>query len=44
VEHFGQPQGHLRPDQVAAADRVRERVDPYGLFRGDIAPNATAAP
>lgn len=42
VEHFGQPQRHLRPDQVFAADRVRERVDPEGRFRGDIAPNATA--
>jgi FAD/FMN-containing dehydrogenase len=44
VEHFAQPQGHLRPDQVAAADAVRSRIDPHGLFRGDIAPNATAAP
>jgi FAD/FMN-containing dehydrogenase len=44
VEDFGQPQGHLRPDQVYAADRVRARVDPEGLFRGDIAPNATAQP
>ncbi|WP_020670875.1 FAD-binding oxidoreductase [Amycolatopsis nigrescens] len=42
VEHFGQPQGHLTEEQVLAVDRVRARVDPGGLFRGDIAPNATA--
>jgi FAD/FMN-containing dehydrogenase len=42
VEHFGQPQGHLTPDAVAAADEVRERVDPDGLFRGDVAPGASA--
>ncbi|MDQ7806757.1 FAD-binding protein [Amycolatopsis sp. A133] len=42
VEHFEQPQRHLDDDQVAAVDRVRRRVDPGGVFRGDIAPNATA--
>jgi hypothetical protein len=42
VEHFEQPQGHLRPDQVHAADQVRLRVDPAGRFRDDIAPHATA--
>ncbi|VVJ20419.1 Uncharacterised protein [Amycolatopsis camponoti] len=42
VEHFEQPQRHLDDDEVAAVDRVRLRVDPAGLFRGDIAPNATA--
>jgi FAD binding domain len=42
VEDFRQPQGHLRPERVAAVDRVRLRVDPEGLFRADIAPNATA--
>jgi hypothetical protein len=41
VEDFGQPQGHLRPDQIYAADRIRERVDPEGRFRTDISPNAT---
>jgi hypothetical protein len=41
VEGFDRPQRHLRPDQVAAADRVRERLDPQRLFAGDIAPQAT---
>jgi hypothetical protein len=43
VEHIRQPQRHLRPDQVYVVDQIRERVDPDGLFRGDIAPNASAA-
>ncbi len=30
------PQGHLSPEQAAAVDRVRARVDPSGLFRHDI--------
>jgi FAD/FMN-containing dehydrogenase len=42
VEHVGQPQRHLRPDQVHAADLVRARVDPDGLFRNDVSPNACA--
>lgn len=42
VENVGQPQRHLRPDQVHAVDRVRARVDPHGMFRDDIAPNASA--
>jgi len=37
-----QPQGHLDPSQIAAVDQVRQRVDPDGLFRGDITANATA--
>ena len=43
VENVEQPQRHLDADQVRAVDRVRARVDPYGRFRDDIAPNATAA-
>jgi FAD/FMN-containing dehydrogenase len=42
VESFEQPQRHLDADQVRAVDRVRARVDPDGLFRDDISPNATA--
>jgi FAD/FMN-containing dehydrogenase len=42
VEHHEQPQGHLTPDQVRALDRVRARVDPSGLFGGDVAPGASA--
>ncbi|HEX4720879.1 MAG TPA: FAD-binding protein [Pseudonocardiaceae bacterium] len=38
-----QPQRHLDADQIAAVDLVRLRVDPNGLFRGDISPNATAS-
>jgi FAD/FMN-containing dehydrogenase len=41
VEHHARPQRHLAPEQVRAVDRVRRRVDPNGLFRGDVAPNAT---
>ncbi|MFM9372921.1 FAD-dependent oxidoreductase [Streptomyces sp. Da 82-17] len=42
VEDTEQPQGHLTDEQREAVDRVRERVDPLGLFRGDIAPQASA--
>jgi FAD/FMN-containing dehydrogenase len=41
VENLVQPQGHLDVDDVAAVDRVRLRVDPGGLFRGDVAPGTT---
>ncbi|WP_214410537.1 FAD-binding oxidoreductase [Sphaerisporangium fuscum] len=41
VESFEQPQGHLSPDGIAAVDRVRERVDPGGLFRTDTMRNTT---
>ncbi|GIH66854.1 FAD-binding oxidoreductase [Microbispora siamensis] len=42
VETFDQPQGHLGAEQVAAADRVRARVDPAGLFLGDAMANTSA--
>lgn len=42
VEDYRQPQRHLTPAQVREVDRVRVRVDPDGLFRDDVAPNATA--
>lgn len=42
VEDVSRPQRHLDADAVAAVDAVRVRVDPDGLFRGDIAPGATA--
>ncbi|GAA0932842.1 FAD-binding oxidoreductase [Nonomuraea longicatena] len=42
VESFTQPQRHLDAASVRRADRVRAEVDPDGLFRGDVAPNATA--
>ncbi|MER6949854.1 FAD-binding protein [Nonomuraea sp. NPDC000554] len=42
VESVTQPQRHLDALAVSRADRVRVRVDPDGLFRGDIAPNATS--
>jgi hypothetical protein len=42
VGSHGQPQGHLDAGQIAAVDQVRTRVDPTGLFRGDVSPNATA--
>ncbi|WP_248965377.1 FAD-binding oxidoreductase [Sphaerisporangium perillae] len=42
VESADQPQGHLSDDQVTAADRVRARVDPTGVFRHDTMRNTTA--
>lgn len=44
VERLGQPQRHLDPDQVLALDTVRARIDPEGMFRGDIAPGASRSP
>jgi hypothetical protein len=44
VEDHTRPQGHLTSEQVAVARRVRARVDPGGLFRGDVAPGDGAAP
>ncbi|UVS79660.1 FAD-binding oxidoreductase [Actinokineospora sp. UTMC 2448] len=41
VGSHDQPQGHLDTAQIEAVDRVRARIDPDGLFRGDITPNAT---
>jgi hypothetical protein len=41
VEDVRRPQRHLDADGIAAVDAVRVRVDPDGLFRADIAPNAT---
>lgn len=38
VENWQQPQGHLSSDDVHAVDAVRARVDPIGLFAGDIMP------
>ncbi|MFC7613510.1 hypothetical protein ACFQV2_07725 [Actinokineospora soli] len=43
VESPHQPQRHLDDDRIAAVDAVRARVDPDGLFAGDIATNATFA-
>jgi hypothetical protein len=43
VEDFRQPQRHLSRVRVQAVDRIRTRVDSSGLFRGDIAPNATSS-
>lgn len=41
VESVSQPQAHLDPDVVEAVDRVRLRVDPDGLFRGDVIPGSS---
>lgn len=40
VENWHQPQCHLSTDDVHAVDAVRARVDPNGLFAGDISPGA----
>ncbi|SDH49977.1 FAD binding domain-containing protein [Actinokineospora alba] len=41
VEDVERPQRHLDAAAIAAVDDVRVKVDPDGLFRGDIAPNAS---
>ncbi|WP_150238124.1 FAD-binding oxidoreductase [Nocardiopsis quinghaiensis] len=41
VETREQPQRHLTPDRVERLDRLREELDPTGLFHADITPNAT---
>jgi len=41
VESLEQPQGILDLDTLAEVDRVRRRLDPEGLFSGDIAPTTT---
>jgi hypothetical protein len=42
VEDVQRPQRHLDAEGIAAVDAVRVRVAPDGLFRADIAPDATA--
>ncbi|OKK14276.1 oxidoreductase [Streptomyces sp. CB00455] len=41
VASLEQPQGHLDAEGVLAVDRVRLRIDPDGLFRGDVAPGSS---
>lgn len=41
VESAEQPQGHLTAAEIEAVDAVRLRVDPGGVFRGDIAPGCS---
>ncbi|MQS06671.1 FAD-binding oxidoreductase [Streptomyces alkaliphilus] len=43
VARADQPRGHLGTGAILAADRIRARVDPDGLFRGDIAPDCSAS-
>lgn len=40
VEGHGRPQRHLDDERAAAVARVRARVDPHGVFAGDVAPGA----
>jgi hypothetical protein len=42
VEDVGRPQRHLDEAALDLVDAVRDRVDPHGLFRGDVAPGASA--
>ncbi|HVK24298.1 MAG TPA: FAD-dependent oxidoreductase [Actinokineospora sp.] len=42
IESPDQPQSHLTPEVVARVDAVRARLDPKGLFRGDVMKNTTA--
>lgn len=43
VESFNRPQRHLDADRALRVDRVRQRVDPDGRFRYDVAPGAASA-
>ncbi|MTE22514.1 FAD-binding protein [Streptomyces sp. TRM43335] len=43
VESAHQPQRHLDTGTLAAVSRVRDRVDPRGLFRQDVMPQTTIA-
>ncbi|MEZ0111477.1 FAD/FMN-containing dehydrogenase [Catenulispora sp. EB89] len=38
VKGLDRPRGHLTEDDLRAVERVRARVDPDGLFRGDAMP------
>ncbi|WP_194918677.1 FAD-binding oxidoreductase [Catenulispora rubra] len=38
VKGLDRPRGHLTEDDLLAVERVRARVDPDGLFRGDAMP------
>lgn len=42
VEGRGRPQRHLDAEPSAEASRVRRRVDPEGVFAGDVSPGAGA--
>ncbi|WP_054051352.1 FAD-binding oxidoreductase [Alloactinosynnema sp. L-07] len=44
IESPTQPQGHLTPEAIARVDEVRARLDPKGLFKGDVMTNTTARP
>jgi hypothetical protein len=42
VEDHRAPQRHLDEPSLATVDRVRDRIDPEGLFAGDVMPGSTA--
>lgn len=44
VKGLDQPRKHLSDADVRAVERVRARVDPDGLFRGDAMPETVSAP
>ncbi|WP_069170223.1 FAD-binding oxidoreductase [Streptomyces griseus] len=44
VKGLDRPRGHLSEADVRAVERIRARVDPDGLFRGDAMPETLIAP
>ncbi|NBE49951.1 FAD-binding oxidoreductase [Streptomyces boluensis] len=44
VKGLDRPRGHLSEADVRAVERVRARVDPDGLFRGDAMPETVIVP
>ncbi|MFG3409868.1 FAD-dependent oxidoreductase [Streptomyces sp. NPDC048142] len=44
VKGLDRPRGHLSEADVRAVERIRARVDPGGLFRGDAMPETVTAP
>ncbi|MEU5716226.1 FAD-dependent oxidoreductase [Streptomyces sp. NPDC020403] len=44
VKGLDRPRGHLSEADVRAVERIRARVDPEGLFRGDAMPETTIVP
>ncbi|MEY9929013.1 hypothetical protein ABH926_003653 [Catenulispora sp. GP43] len=43
VKGLDRPRGHLSEADILAVERVRARVDPEGLFRGDAMPETVAS-
>ncbi|OKJ09419.1 oxidoreductase [Streptomyces sp. CB00316] len=44
VKGLDRPRGHLSEADLRAVERIRARVDPHGLFRGDTMPETVIVP